>query len=240
MGLWSGLKRFFGGGKSILPENPQGDDLGPVTWRESQVMMDRLLESNTRNEVMLRQIRHEVEGLEKREGVLEDQIRALPPDSFKVRLMLQELDQLHSEKEAKVRRADVYSGNIKRNKVAIQNLEIAMATGERGVTAEEYARIQIDQREQLEAWRAEQVGEVRGEKGQDLIAERDRQRLAELERKVIGTNTHFGAPKQQTKHEPPVTEAELDKIAAEAARATLETEESTTEAPRRVDESESA
>ncbi len=242
MGLWDGIKRFFGGGKALLPEDPQDQDPGPLNMRESEIMLDRLQESNTRNEVMLRQIRHEVEQLERRQLALEEQIRALPPDSFKVRMMIQELDQLQSEKEAKVRKADIYSGNLKRNKAAIQSLEINRATGERGVSADDYARIMLDQREQLEAWRAEQIGDVRGEKGEDLIAERDRQRLAELERKVLGSNTHFGnANRQPQKREAPPTDEEIERMAQEAEaemKSRLASEEAADGATRRKTEPE--
>lgn len=198
MGLFGWLGRVFGGGESPGPEDADPGTPPSASPEEVGDMLARLHESNTRNEVQLRQVKRELDALEHREASLKQEMRSGDPDSFAVRLALQELDRLIERKKGLLRKADIFQGNLNYNAGLIREAEMLFSMAERSVSEEERKRLEVDVRERFATWRQERMGEASPEAAINPLPEVDRQRLEKLEIEVLGKSRHYTRAGERT------------------------------------------
>lgn len=210
VGKW--LRNLLGGGDAEggATSGTQHSELPPeavgaASSEEIAADLGQFHEANTRNEVLLRQIQRELAALDARERRQVEEVRTAEPESFAQRLGLQEIDRIRQRKTALQQRADIYQTNIRQNNEMIHKAEMLLSLREKGVSAEQITRMEVDFQTEFEQWRRERIGtEPTHDPSKEVISELDRKRLEQVERDVLGDVKLFarGGPVKSSKVAP--------------------------------------
>lgn len=162
--------------------------VGAASSEQLAIELGQFRESNTRNEVLLRQVQRELAGLEGREKKQIDEVKSAEQGSFAQRMGLQEIDRLRQRKHALMQRADIYQTNIRQNNEMIHKGEMLLSMREQGVSREQLMRLEVDFQTEFQQWKRERVGNEASaaDAAREVITETDRKRLEQVEREILG------------------------------------------------------
>jgi len=212
MAFMDWLRGLFRKQDDLVPEgepiSPDGEyppeALGAATNEELAQELGQFHESNTRNEVILRQVQRELAALEARERKQIEDVKAAEPGTFAQRMGLQEIDRMRQRKAALMQRADVYQTNIRQNNEMIHKGEMLLSMRDQGVSKEQLVRLEVDFQTEFESWRKERMGtDAALDPAKEVITEQDRKRLEEVEREILGQATLFGREGKMAKKPAP-------------------------------------